>query len=109
MQHIVDGRFVENKLVSWMVNKIGLTEIYIKSREDGFDDNDDYDQLLQLIGYSTSAIPYLDKDKHCITDTDSKPEDVFEKKYKELKKDLAPIMSELFNIHENDLSGNENE
>ncbi len=99
MQYIVDGRFVENKLVNWMVYKIGLNEICLKSKEEGLDE--DYDQLLQLIGYSVSGIPYRDQDKYDIED--SKPEDVYERKYKELKKDLAPIMAELFNICEEDL------
>ena len=98
MQYVVDGRFVENKLITRMLEHIGHNEVSQWSSDDA-----DYDQLLQLIGYSTSGIPYRDKDKYEITDDNFRPEDVFERKYKELKKDLAPIMAELFNHCEEDL------
>jgi hypothetical protein len=95
MQFIVNQRFVENKLIRQLVDKIGLNNIACMEY-----DNDDYDQLLQLIGYSTSVIPYRDKDKYELTDNgNSKPEEVFEKRLKKLKKELAPVISELFNIH----------
>lgn len=98
MQYIENHRFVENKLISWMVDKIGLNEISIKSHDKGFNDDDDYDQLLQLTGYSTSGIPYRDKDKYLITDNSLKPEDAYEKAYKKLKSDLVPIVSDLYDI-----------
>ena len=99
MQYIVNHRFVENKLISKLVDEIGLNRIAAMDYED-----DDYDQMLQLIGYSTSGIPYRDESKYKITDEgSSKPEEVFEQEIKQLKKKMAPIMAEFFNIHEDDL------
>ena len=99
MQYIKDHRFVENELVRFMVDEIGLNRIASMDF-----DNDDYDQILQLIGYSTSGIPYRDKTKYEITDAEGvEPERIFEDKYKELKDSLRPIMSELYNVTEEDM------
>jgi hypothetical protein len=98
MQYIINHRFVENKLISKLVDEIGLNRIAAMDYDD-----DDYDQMLQLIGYSTSGIPYRDESKYKITDEGAKPEEVFEQELKQLKKKMAPIMAELFNIHEGDL------
>jgi len=95
-------RFVQNKIIRYMLDKIGgLNQIMIKFEGDEFDD--DYDQLLQLIGYSTSGIPYRDKEKYNITDNEGKPEEIYQEMYKQLKKDLGPIISDLYNVHIEDL------
>lgn len=109
-------RFVENGLISWMVDQIGLNKLCMiavgahEARTNEGDvikcDIDDYDQLLQLTGYSISGIPYRGKEKYEITDDDQhrNPEVIFEELYKKLKKDIAPIVSDLFNLSEEDLT-----
>lgn len=99
MQYTKDHRFVENKLISWMVERVGLNEIAREFSIEDYD-NDDYDQLLQLIGYSVSGIPYKDKGKYDITNTDLKPEEVYENKYKNLKNRLKPIIRDYFNYED---------
>lgn len=99
MQYIKKNRFVENKIITMLVDAYNLNKIAAMDF-----DNDDYDQLLQLMGYSTSGVPYRDQDKYDITDDDqASPETVFEEKYKELKNSLRPIMADLFNKCEEDL------
>ncbi len=97
-------RFVENKLVTWLVDRLpnGMNDI---AREyfEGKYSQDDFDQILQQIGYSVSAIPYKDKEKYSITDNNRDPEEQFEIKYKALKKSLIPIVADLFCIAEEDL------
>lgn len=97
-------RFVENGLVRWLVDQLpnGMNDLSIQFQSAGYSE-DDYDQILQLIGYSVSGIPYRDLDKHGITDNNRDPNEHFEIEYKELKNKLRPVISELFNIHEDDL------
>ena len=100
MQYQKDGRFIENKLVTWLIDQLpnGQNSISIESQSGKYD-NDDYDQILQLIGYSTSGIPYRNRDLFAITDEQSNPEEVYELAYKKLKKALAPIMEEVYDVN----------
>jgi len=99
MQYQKDGRFIENKLVTWLIDQLpdGQNSISIESQSSKYD-KADYDQILQLIGYSTSAIPYRNRDLFAITDNQEKPEEVYELAYKKLKKALAPIMEEVYDV-----------
>lgn len=98
-------RFVENKLVIWLIDSLGdgLNDL-CREYSSGDYDVDDYDQILQLIGYSVSSIPYIDKTKYLVTDKNCKPDLAFEIEYKNLKDSLRPIISNLFDIAEGDLS-----
>lgn len=95
-------RFVDNKLIIKLLDSYpgGLNALCCNDSH-----FDDYDQLLQLIGYSASGIPYRDEDKYDITDSMDNPEEVFEKRFKEAKEKLAPIVSDMFNIAIEDLMG----
>ena len=99
-QHIDDQgvkRFVENKLVSWLIDQLpgGLNSLS-KQFYDGDHHEDDYDQILQLIGYSVSGIPYRDSAKYNITDLDGEDtEEAFERMYRELKEEVAGTISDL--------------
>ena len=87
MQYVIDHRFVENKIISNLVDIVGLNTIA------GWDnDSEDYDQLLQLIGYSTGGVPFRDRSKYDIIE--EKPEEVYENLYKKLKSDLQVIFEE---------------
>lgn len=87
-------RFVENPLVSWMVDQLPgqLNKLTIEyhSYPDKYS-QDDYDQIMQLIGYSVSGIPYQDRSKYEITDNNIKPEEAYENQYKELIEKLKPL------------------
>jgi hypothetical protein len=100
MQHQAEGRFIENKLVTWLIDQLpgGQNSISIESQSGKYDEAD-YDQILQLIGYSTSGIPYRNRDLFAITDGQKKPEEVYEEAYKKLKKALAPIMEEVYDTN----------
>jgi len=62
-------RFIENKLVSWLIDQLpnNMNDLAKEFYVGGYD-KDDYDQILQLIGYSVSGIPYKNKDLYDITD-----------------------------------------
>jgi len=92
-------RFKENQLVSWLIDQLpdGLNSLSIESQTNSYT-HDDYDQILQQIGYSVSGIPYRDHEKFAITDEQIKPEDHYEKAYKLLKLKMRPIVNELFDI-----------
>jgi len=97
-------RFTENKLVTWLIDQLpnGMNDLSREFYRNNHD-ADDYDQILQQIGYSVSGIPYKNKDLHEITDADENPEESFERRYKWLKSSLAPIMSEVYQIAEEDM------
>ena len=100
-------RFVENPLVTWLIDQLpdrmNTIAHEFAMNKDGKYCADDYDQILQLIGYSVSGIPYRDPEKYKITDENKDSDNHFESEYKGLKDQLRPIISELFNIHEDDL------
>ena len=108
MQSIDKHRFVENKLVTWLIDQLpgGMNSLSIESQEGEYDDAD-YDQILQLIGYSVSGIPYRNHALYEITDeiakTGATPDKIYEDLYNELKNSLRPIVSDLFNKAEEDL------
>ena len=62
-------RFVENKLVSWLIDQLPnkMNTLAVEYHRGNYDAAD-YDQILQLIGYSVSGIPYKNKDLYDITD-----------------------------------------
>lgn len=99
MQYQKDGRFIENKLVTWLIDQLpdGQNTISIES-QNGKYDKADYDQILQLIGYSTSGIPYRNRDLFAITDEQKNPEEVYEMAYKKLKAAMKPIMEEVYDV-----------
>jgi len=105
-QETVNGidRFVENKLVSWLIDQLPEDmNTLAEAHANGIGDTDDWDQILQLIGYSVFGIPYHDREKFNITDEWKNPENEFEHRYHELKDSLRPIVSEIYNIHPDDL------
>ncbi len=62
-------RFTENKLVRWLVDQLpsGLNTLAQHGLSGGMED--DYDQILQLIGYSLSNVPFNGQDGEIIRDT----------------------------------------
>lgn len=106
-----DGRecFVPNAIVEWM-----LKNAYTKSGEKidmnslamlGFD-KEDRQQFAQLIGYSLSGfseLSYTDNSIIHAVYTNSPAEDYYEKLVKKLKKGLRKPISDLFQIHPDDL------
>lgn len=60
-------RFVENELVSWLIDQLpnNMNSLALEYCTGNYDDAD-YDQILQLIGYSVSGIPYKNKDLYDI-------------------------------------------
>jgi len=54
---------------------------------------------------SSSSLPdpFKNKDSFIAVDSDMKPDEAYEDKYKKLKQDIAPYIADLFNIHKDDL------
>ena len=98
------NRFVENKLVSWLIDQLpnGLNSLSMESHSSEYDDAD-YDQILQQIGYSVSGVPFRNHELYGIVDGDIKPDENFEEKYLALKEKMLPIVADMFNKHEDDL------
>jgi len=98
-------RFKENKLISWLIDQLpnGLNDLSMAHQTKGFDDAD-YDQILQQIGYSVSNIPFRNKELHHITDNgNADAETHYESAYLALKEKMIPVITDLFNIHKDDL------
>ena len=93
-------RFVENKLITWLVDQLpdGMNSLAWEFCKEGYDAAD-YDQILQQIGYSVSGIPYKNRDLFAVTDNQIQPNEAYEQAYKKLKKALAPIVEEVYDIH----------
>ena len=106
-----DGRecFVPNAIVEWMLNNA-----YTKSGEKidmnfltmlDFD-KEDRQQFAQLTGYSLSgfsSLSYVDEATFYAAKNNSTTENYYEKLVKKLKEDLRKPVSELFEIHPDDL------
>ena len=110
-------RFVHNDVVYFMKEKLrefgyDLNDLHVDCHEAS---PDDWDQFNQLIGYSVSAIPLNNMDIHEIAydglvdgklindDPNTITSNHYEEKYKELKKQLAPIIADMYNKHPDDL------
>ncbi len=106
-------RFTENKIVSAMLDKLGgmgytLNEI---SRDFRNDSPEDYDQLLQLIGYSVSGVPVRDESirdaayemyENGSSESESRAT-IAEEKLRETSKSIREGVALLYNIHPDDL------
>lgn len=118
MQPIVDHRFVENRIVSMLLDKcqengFGLNEIAVMAAQNLFTKQEQM-QLAQLIGYSLSGfaeLNYVDDETYGAAeyrDTDSTSE--LESRNAELRdqletarKGLRQAAGALFKIHPDDL------
>lgn len=56
---IVDGvkRFQENRLVTWMLERVGDLQALSIAQQNGVGTQAEYDQILMLVGYSVSGAP----------------------------------------------------
>ena len=111
MQKVVDcdgiTRFTENKIVRYMVDE--LTDLNTLAIMFKHEESEDWQQLMQLIGYSVSAAP-IDLDKLNIADImcEGKTEqeakiEHYEKLIGDLRKSLREPVAELYNVHPDDL------
>ena len=111
-QKIIDYRFVENKIVNYLLDNggIGLNDLAVIPF-----DNEDREQFAQLIGYSLSGysdLSYVSDDSYDKaialeenpTYTDSQAEiEVLKGKLTETRALVKKLATGLFHIHEDDL------
>ncbi len=104
-------RFKENKLVSLLLEQgpFDLNQLIALSMAEGLED--DYGQLLQLIGYSVSGIPRQTMSEYAafdaMTETGADPRDAriaaLEQMLADYRRLLRPAIASIFAIHPDDL------
>lgn len=103
------ARFKTNSIVEYLLDEGGI-DMNALARIDF--PREDRDQFLQLIGYSVSGAPLGDNELHeaaQIAFDQGKPEhqariEVLEARLSDFKAGIRGAVSDLFNVHEDDLS-----
>ncbi len=112
IQPIVDGRFVPNKVVQYLLDNGGIDMNKIAVQ--GFP-KEDQEQFAQLIGYSLSGygdLSYVSDESYCAAEEMGDNElityyeariNALEKTLKETRDGIKNAVSALFDIHPDDL------